>query len=125
MYVDRKIFVWFQTQSWPTSYVDRKIFVGGSEALHVEVGAGVEVHGEIVGLGSEGWDATIPTNQGQSLGLIDPVKDLNVVVFFAAAEKYVSNLYKQVSYKVMYLCTFYYCSINIIFYSQLRNVRPD
>ena len=72
---------------WRTSYVDRQIFVGGSEALHVEVGAGVEVHSEIVGLGSEGGDAAIPTDQGQSLSLIDPVKDLNVVVFLAAAVK--------------------------------------
>ena len=71
----------------------------------------MEVHGEIVGLGPEGGDAAIPTDQGQSLGLIDPVKDLNVVVFFAAAEKArtfmnVPNLYKYVSYKFMYLCTF-------------------
>ena len=66
----------------------------------------MEVHGEIVGLGPEDGDAAIPTDQGQSLSLIDPVKDLNVVVFFAAAEKartciYVSNLYKHASY--MYL----------------------
>ena len=66
----------------------------------------MEVHGEIVGLGPEGGDATIPTDQGQSLSLIDPVKDLNIVVFFAAAEKartfiYVSNVYKHVSYKSM------------------------
>ena len=80
----------------------------------------MEVHGEIVGLRPEGGDAAIPTDQGQSLSLIDPVKGLNVVVFLAAAEKArtfmnVHDLYKHVSYKFMYLCTLYYCSINIIF----------